>query len=302
MLDLTRVRYFQAVAEAGSFSRAARRLGLSQPTLSVQVARLEEELGAPLLQRHRNGVRPTETGRRLLTYSQDLFSRIDEMEHSLRSKVEEPAGELRIGTVHSVGIYILPEVMASFSNRYTKVRPSVRIEHSENIMDMLHAGNIDIAFTAQSKPPAAANNLLVADDPMLLVCGPGHRLWGRRYVRPRDLDGEKLLGFDEASPTARLIDRILTRNKVNMVPIIRTPCIAALIRMVGINMGLAFLPSLALEEDLEAGKLHAINFSPEELHRGIWASWNSPEALPARDTFLAGVKEAFGAKKSREVI
>lgn len=300
MLDLNRLRYFQAVAEAGSFSRAARRLGLSQPTLSVQVARLEEEVGAPLLHRQRNGVRPTETGRRLLGFSQDLLARIEEMEHALRADVHEPVGDVRIGAVHSVGIYAMPEAMMLLAERYERVRPILRIENSENVLDMLAAGEIDLAFTARSDNPPAAHNQLLADDPLRIVCGPGHRLWGRRYVRPRDLDGERLVGFEEEAPTTKLIERILARHKVKMPTIVHTPCIAAQIRMVAVNLAMAFLPSIALRADAHGPQLHLLDFASDELHRGLWASWNNPAPLSARDATIACVREVLAKQHAAD--
>jgi LysR family hydrogen peroxide-inducible transcriptional activator len=296
MLDLTRIRYFQAVAEAGSFSQAARRLGLSQPTLSIQVARLEQHLGTPLFQRRRDGVTLTETGRRLLEHSRELLSRVEEMEQVLRSELQEPSGDLRIGCVHSVGIYLLPEALAALMERYPKVHPTIRSEHSQVVLDLLKAGEIDVGLTAHFKKPPTRHNQLLVDDPLVLVCGPGHRLWGRRYLRPQDLDGEKLVAFDETSPTAQIVDRVIHQLKVKMQAVIRAPQIDALIRMVRINMGVAFIPRMAIAEDVEAGRLHAVAFSHEELQRGIWMSWNKAEVFPARDAFLASIKQALAAQ------
>lgn len=296
MLDLTRLRYFQAVAEAGSFSRAARRLGVSQPTLSIQVARLEEELGTPLFRRHRSGVTLNEVGRRLLAQCQDLFSQVSAMERTVRAQVEVPAGDFRIATVNSVGIYLMPEALAVFTKRFSKVHPTIRFENSDVVVDLLQSGDIDLAVTAQSKPPARTQNVMVIDDPLVLVCGRGHPLWRRRYVRPKDLDGEKLVTFDDQTPTAKVIERVLAKHKVQMDTIIKTPQIAALVRMVRMNMGLAFLPQLALQHELESGGLHALQFASEELHRGIWLSWKQPEEFPARDAFVECIREVADAK------
>lgn len=296
MLDLNRLRYFQAVADAGSFSRAARRLGLSQPTLSVQVARLEEEIGALLLQRDRTGVRLTETGRRLLTFSSDLLARIGEMEHALRADVHEPVGDFRIGAIHSFGIYVMPEALLLMRERYPRLTPSLRIDNSENVMDMLAGGEIDLALSAHAKAPDANHSQLLADDPLKLVCGLGHRFWGRQYVRPQDLAGEALVGFEAEAPTTRLINGILDRHSVDMKTLLRTSSIEAQIRMVSLNLAMAFLPAIALRSEGKHVNLHAIDFASDELHRGLWASWSSPAPLPSRDAVIACVQEAVNKK------
>jgi len=296
MLDLTRIKYFQAVAEAGSFSRAARRLGVSQPTLSIQVARLEEELGTPLFRRHRNGVTLNEVGRRLFAQCPDLFAQVTAMERTVRSQVEIPTGDLRIATVNSVGIYVLPEALALFTRRFPKVRPTTRFEHSDVVTELLEEGDIDVAVTAQMKKPPMGISKMIIDDPLVLVCGRDHPLARRRYVRAKDLDGEKLIAFDDESPTAKVIDKVLARHKVKMDPIIKTPQIAAMVRMVRMNMGLAFLPQLALQQELEGGGLNALDFAVEDLHRGIWLTWTSEAEFPARDAFVDCMQEAAQQK------
>ena len=154
----------------------------------------------------------------------------------------------------------------------------------------------DLAVTANPKPPPRTQNIMVIDDPLVLVCGRGHALWRRRYVRSKDLDGQKLVTFDDQSPTAKVIERVLSRHKIEMDAIIKTPQIAALVRMVRMNMGLAFLPQLALQHELESGGLHALQFASEELHRGIWLSWKEPEEFPARDAFVECMQEVAEAK------
>jgi LysR family hydrogen peroxide-inducible transcriptional activator len=298
MLDVTRIRYFQAVAEAGSFSRAAKRLGVSQPTLSIQVARLEDEIGTPLFRRHHSGVTLSEVGQRLLGQSKDLFDHLAAMERSVRAEVEVPTGDLRVGTINSVGIYVLPEALSLFTQRFPRVRLTIRFEHSDTVLDLLHAGEIDLAITARAKPPTRAHDIMVMDDPLVLVCGRGHRLWRRRNVRARDLQDEKLVTFDNHSPTATVVESVLARHEVRMQTFIQTPQIAALIRMVRMNMGLAFIPQMALLDEIDSGGLHPLSFASDDLHRGIWLSWKSPDEFTARQAFIDCVT-AVAEEKSR---
>ncbi len=299
MLDVNRIRYFQVVAEAGSFSRAAKRLGVSQPTLSIQVGRLEEELGTPLFLRHHSGVTLSEVGRRLLGHAQEILARLEAMERSVRAEVEVPSGDLRVGTVNSVGIYLLPEALAILAERFPKVRPLIRFEHSDTVIDLLGSGEIDLAITARPRAPSRDDELLLMDDPLVLVCGRGHRLWRRRHVRPRDLNGEPLVAFDDASPTAAVIERVLERHGVKMQVVIKTPQIAAMIRMVRMEMGVAFVPQMALGDEADSRGLHVLNFAPDELHRGIWASWRGPSEYAARAAFVDCLREVARQKGRR---
>ncbi|MBI5509906.1 MAG: LysR family transcriptional regulator [Deltaproteobacteria bacterium] len=301
MLDLTRIRYFHAVAEAGSFSRAARRLGVSQPTLSIQIARLEDELGVPLFRRHHSGASLSEVGSRLFAQSAEILNRIAAMEASVRAEVEVPVGELRVGTINSVGIYLLPEALAVFSQRHPLVQPLVRFEHSGTVLDLLTEGEIDLAITAGAAPPVGVESVLLTDDPLVLVCGRGHRLWRRRLVRAADLKGERLITFDDQSPTGGVIERVLARHLVDMQVWIKTPQIAALIRMVRLNMALAFVPSMALADEVEAAALHVLHFPDSELHRGIFLSWRKPDEFAARAAFVDCLEAVVRRKVQRPV-
>jgi LysR family hydrogen peroxide-inducible transcriptional activator len=226
----------------------------------------------------------------------DLFAQVEAMERTVRSQVEEPSGELRIATVNSVGIYLLPEALALFTRRFPMVHPTTRFEHADVVMDLLDSGEIDVALTAQAHKPQNGLSRLLADDPLVLACSREHPLARRHYVRPRDLDGEKLIAFDERSPTAKLIDATLARHDVHMDVITRTPQIAAMIRMVRMNMGLAFLPQLAMTFETESGALATIDFAVEDLHRAIWVTWTSEESLPARTALIDCLHEAAQAK------
>lgn len=299
MLDLNRLRYFKAVAETGSFTAAARRLGLAQPTLSVQVARLEEELGTRVLTRRRDGVSLTEAGRRLLDLASGLLDRAHEIEASMRAEGREPSGVLRIACVNSVGIYLLPEILDLLHRRHPKIRPDIRFEHADVVVELLADGEVDLALTASPGAPAAPHHLLLTDDPLLLACGRGHALWGRRIVKPHDLQGESLIGFDAATPTAKLVDRALSRRKIRMSPVIRASQIAAIVRMVEMNLGLGFLPRMAIAQEIAGGRLHAIEFAVEELHRGIWVGWTAEQPFPALDAFLACAQAASPAGAAR---
>ncbi len=291
MLDPLRLRYFQVVAEAGSFSRAARRLGITQPALSVQVSRLEEDVGAALLRRHRYGVTVTAQGRSLLSLCQDLFARLSEIENLMHTEAEEPTGDLRVATVQSVGIFALPETLAAFTERFPRVRVRVLTDSSDAVLAMLHNGEVDLAFTARPETPSAPFNERLGADPVLLVCGPQHRFWSRRFVRAPDLQGENMIHLSGDSPTAKMIDRILKQHHVKTEVMIETPCIAAIVRMVAMSLGLAFLPYLAAKPDIDAGRLHRIDFQSRELHRGLWASWTKPKPFAARDAFTRTLRE-----------
>ncbi len=293
MIDLTWLRYFLTVAEAGSFSQAARRLGVSQPTLSVQVARLEEELGTSLLRRHSGGVEATAAGQRLIASAQKLLANVAEIEREVRATSSEPSGPLRIATVPSVGTYLLPEVLDGYLRRFPQVRPSLVYALSTAGLEDLEHGRADLAVIASAQQPPTTESVRLGDDPLVLACGPGHRLWGRKLIKPKDLEGERFVGLEAGSPTGRLVEHFLGRHKVHVTWAGRATEVTALAQLVRIGFGLAFLPRLAVRGLAEGGTIHIATMGAE-LHRALWACWNTPEPLPAREAFVAALREALG--------
>lgn len=293
MIDLTWLRYFLVVAESGSFSQAARTLGVSQPTLSVQVARLEEELGTSLLRRHSGGVEATAAGLRLIASADRLLSSVAELEREVRAVSSAPEGALRVATVPSVGTYLLPTVLDRFLKRHPLVKPSLVYQLSTEALEELEHGRTDLVVIAATSHPPTAEAVRLGEDPLVLACGPGHRLWGRKLVKPRELEGERFVGLEAGSPSARLVEHFLGHHKVHVTWGARATEVTALAQLVRIGFGLAFLPRLSIRGLVDTGAIQATAMGPE-LDRSLWACWNTPEPLPAREAFVAALREELG--------
>jgi len=298
MLDYTKLRGFVEVARAGSFSRAARALRVSQPTLSVQIARLEKDLGIKLLIRESHGVVPTEAGYRLLRRSEDLFAHIEEVEQSLHGADEELCGGLRVGAAESLSTYVLPEVLAYFMRRYPGIKLTMHGEYTHELIRMLQKNELDLAFFPYAATPPVEFTTMLEEDPLLLVCGPGHAFWKRRFVRPKDLSNEVFIRLEGGSSTTELVDTLLSRHQLKPVSVVYCKNIAIMVEMVKHNVGLAFVPAMATRRGIENGQLHAVQFEPEHLHRNLWAAWRSTAPAPARNAFINSVRRALRLRKN----
>ena len=151
-MELHQLRCFVAVIEEGGFNRATTRLHKTQPAISYQIKQLEEELGVAIIHRRSRGITPTDAGRVLLQHAHEIL----ELERRARQALEElsggVAGEVRIGTVNSVGIYLLPDVLRAMREKYPSVRPTVLYRNSPAVMDALLADKIDLALVANPRP------------------------------------------------------------------------------------------------------------------------------------------------------
>ncbi len=290
-MELHQLRCLIAVVQEGGFNRATTRLHITQPALSYQIKQLEQELGVRLFNRRPGGVSLTEAGRVLSQHAGEIM----EMVHSALRAIEELAegvsGEIRIGTVNSVGIYFLPQVLWTMKERYPNVRPNVLYRHSSEIIDALLSNRVDLALVANPGSDRRLRNEVVIEEKVSLVCGRSHPFFGRGAVRPSELNGLKSVSLSLESPTGKLVRDFLARLGVSMEPVVSTDNVETVKKMVEIGMGVAFLPDMVTTPDVSCsgdleGRLSRIEVGPPITRRIVLSTWKNAEMSRATRTFI----------------
>src|SRR5215470_11780193 len=168
-MDLTRLRYFAAVAEAGSFSRAAAALHLTQPSLSRQVQLLERELGQRLLERHGRGVVPTEAGTALLAHARAIQELAQRARSDMADRQQNPRGRLTIGLPPRVAHVITADLVERFHARYPEAGVTVMEDLSLRLREWLVAGRADLAILFDPSPSPQLHLETLLREPLVLV-------------------------------------------------------------------------------------------------------------------------------------
>ncbi len=194
-MDLRQLRYFQAVAEELSFTRAAKRLRVAQPALSRVVRELEDELGAVLLERTRRAVRLTEAGSVLLHEAGAVLLRYDEALRRVRRTVRGEEGEVRVGYIGAPTAAFLGRLLAEYRRQYPRVTVHLEERTPERVCEMVAAGRLSLGLT---RPVAAhealgLRTLLLRRERLSAVLPADHALAARRRLRWADLDGQPLV-------------------------------------------------------------------------------------------------------------
>lgn len=189
-MDLRRLRYFLAVARAGSVSRAAQQLGIAQPPLSQQIRRLEAELGVQLFERLSRGVQLTVAGRALLEEGVGVLARAERASEAARLAGRGETGRLRIGFVGTAAYSVLGRIVRTFRARRPGVELLLHELTSVDQVRALHDGRIDVGFV---RPPVGGADLRVQTvmrEPLVVALPRGHPLTRRRRLNLRALAGE----------------------------------------------------------------------------------------------------------------
>ena len=196
-IDLRHLRYFMAVAEELHFTRAAERLGIRQPPLSMQIKQLEGQIGAPLFRRLSRGVRLTAAGESFLIDTRNILSRLDNAVASAESMARGQTGRLRVGFG---GATYLPELIPAGIMRYRTLYPDVFLSpeqsNTPSLVDGLREGRVDVAFI---RPPVEDGEGLIIDvffeEDMMVVLPLGHALSREKSVSLTDLSRETFILF-----------------------------------------------------------------------------------------------------------
>jgi LysR family transcriptional regulator, hca operon transcriptional activator len=246
-MELRHLRYFVAVAEAGSLTVAAKReLHTSQPSLSRQIRDLEVDVGAQLLKRSARGIELTPAGRAFLDHARSVLSHVDAAAEAAR-RVAHPAKPcFVIGFLTGQELTWMPEVLRILRDELPNTDVMISSQYSPQLADALLKGKVDAAFLRREKGvPGLAFRLLVKE-PLLVVLPVDHRLAALQAINPADLVGETFLSVSGTAPVLRaVIDNYLKRSGINITPAHEVDHLAMAISLIATTGGVALLPAYA---------------------------------------------------------
>jgi len=246
-MELRHLRYFVAVAEAGSLTvAAARKLHTSQPSLSRQIRDLESELGAQLLTRRARGIELTPAGRAFLDHARSVLSQVEAAAEAAR-RVAHPAKPcFTMGFLTGHELTWMPEAMQILRDELPNIDVMISSQYSPPLADGLLKGKIDAAFLRREKGvPGLAFRLLVKE-PLMVILPGDHRLAALKAISPQDLVGETFVIVSHTAPVLRaVIDDYLKRSGINITPAHEADHVTMGISLIMSTRGVGLLPAYA---------------------------------------------------------
>jgi DNA-binding transcriptional LysR family regulator len=247
-MDLRQLEHFVTVAAEQSFTRAAQRLNIVQSGLSASIRTLEEELGAPLLLRTTRRVDLTAPGRAFLAEARRVLSAADEARQVVAQMIGLRRVTLSIGTIPGLAPLIdIPELLG----RYRAAHPGIEIRlisgGSLALIDGVRTGEFDVAVTQfVGRTPPGIKAWMLACEPLVAVCAPGHALAGRRGVTLRDLVAETFVDLRRDCGTRQLIDRSFSQNRLTRKIGSEVNDPATQLDLVAHGLGIALVPKAVI--------------------------------------------------------
>ena len=294
-MELRHLRYFVAVAEALSFSRAATRLRLAQPSLSTQIRDLEEELGLELLERNRNRVALTDAGAVFLKEARAVLARAEKAVARAKEAAAGTTGELRVGSMGPLTISFLPACLTRLHAALPKARISVTETGPSEQLTQIFAGRMHIGFVPEifAKLPAGKRLAVrnIVRSPLIVLVSEHHPLAKRGTLRLRDLEDETFLHIlMYGSDAQRVWTREICRS-IGFMPQFGSAASNAenLVSMVAAGEGVALIPKIA--ERTGTPGCAALPLTDKGLHYNLCAVYDENFPSGLRDTFLGIVEE-----------
>jgi predicted ATPase/DNA-binding transcriptional LysR family regulator len=290
-----RLRAFSAIARRGSLSGAAQELYISQPAISKHLAALESEVGKALFTRGREGATLTQTGEVLADYVLRAEALLANAQRALAADADAESGTLSIASSGIPGTYVLPELVARFRDRHPGIQLEFEETTSAGALELVRAHSVELAVIGGLTVPAELESEPIVEDEVVLVGPPS---FGGRRLRPKELEGLRWLSREEGSATRAAVDAARWQLGLHSVPELELPSWEAVKLAAAKGAGIAAISRLALELELETGRLVVLDVPRWRLSRTISVVYAREVRLtPPAERFLELLRETFGREE-----
>ena len=287
-MTLTELRYVVALAQERHFGRAARTCFVTQPTLSLALAKLEDELGVKLFERNKNEVLLTARGQSIVEQARRVLDEVGRIQHIARGGQDQLAGALRLGVIPTIGPYLLPDLIPILRKRAPAMPLAIEENLTGNLAPMLREGELDAVVIALPFAVPGVKARLLYEEPFSVVVPEGHRWQARKALKPGDLNQENLLVLNSGHCFRDQVLEACPGQSNTALPEGRAGSSLETIRnMVASGLGVSVLPASALTPRYSSKLLKVVPFSSPVPSRKVALAWRTSFDRPVAVETLA---------------
>jgi LysR family transcriptional regulator, hydrogen peroxide-inducible genes activator len=246
-MEFHQLRYVCAIAETGSFSRAAERCQVAQPSLSQQVLKLEEDLGTKLFDRLGRSVRLTEAGRAFLPHARSILSQMETARSSVADKCADVRGSVAVGAIPTIAPYLMPRYTTAFAKRYPEAKLRIVEETTPILVESLRDLSIDLAILALPLRHKDLELFPLRTEPLFAVLPKNHPLAATESLALKDLRGESFVMLRDGHCFRGLSIAACTRARVTPRIAFESGQFSSLFGMVAAGVGISLAPEMAID-------------------------------------------------------
>lgn len=283
MLTLKQMRYFDALAIAGHFGRAAELVNVSQPALSAQIAEMERELNLTLAERSRGQPILTREGEALLPKIRAILASVDQLYQDAQSATGVLEGRLRLGIIPTVAPYLVPVLIPVLRDRFPKLNVELKELMTQACLDEVRAGRLDCAIIALPRERHGLSSRHLFEDRFMIASADDDSTVLLSPVTEADVDMERLLLLEEGHCLRDQALAVCGANAGRRVANYGATSMATLLQMVSHGMGITLIPEIAVRDERSRNRMRIIPFADPQPSRQIGMVWRDTNTTANRD-------------------
>ena len=292
-MTLTELKYVVALAQERHFGRAAQKCFVTQPTLSLALAKLEDELGIKLFERNKNEVLVTARGQAIVEQARRVMDEVGKISQLAKGGQDQLSGVLRLGTIPTIGPYLLAELIPILRKRAPEMPLVIEENLTGNLAPMLREGELDCILIALPFALPGVKTRVLYEEPFSVVVPEGHRWEQRKAVKPAELAGENLLVLNNGHCFRDQVLEACPGQSNTALPEGRAGSSLETIRnMVASGLGVSVVPSSALTPRYATKLLKVVPFTAPVPSRKVALAWRTSFDRPAAIDVVADAVRA----------
>jgi len=272
-MEIHQLRYFVAVADEGSFSRAAAKVRVAQPSLSQQIRKLEAEVGQPLFDRLPRAVVLTEAGRCLIDYARQILASIGDARRCVDELKGEIAGKVAVGAIPTIAPYVLPELVVTFQKHYPDVTLEIVEDVTDGITRRIDAGELDVALASTCQPSPTLRRESLSTEPLLALVPEKHSLAKKNLVKFDDLKAQRFLLLHDMHCLSQQVNHLLESRRLRPQIALAGSQLSTIANMVAASIGVSIVPQMMAKHQATPGCV-SLPFAPPVPERELNLLYN----------------------------
>jgi LysR family transcriptional regulator, transcriptional activator of the cysJI operon len=291
-MQIDSLKVFCDLVESESFTKAAQINGVTQSAVSQTISSLERTFKSLLIERSKRNFRMTAEGEVLYEYSKQILQTYDALQSRLQEIKEDVSGNIRIATIYSIGLHVLPPYIKRFLKSYPTVNVHVEYRRPNQVYEDVLGNIVDLGLVAYPTRDPKLEITTIRKDPLVVICHPQHPLAKHKSTRIKSISGQKFVAFEKDIPTRKALDKILKDNGVSVQIGMEFDNIETVKRAVEIDSGISIVPQETIRQEVANQTLVALRIEDGDYFRTLAIIHKKSKVLsPAIKEFINLLKE-----------
>jgi DNA-binding transcriptional LysR family regulator len=292
-MQIESLKVFCDLAETESFTKAAQINSVTQSAVSQTISALERQFKSLLIERSKKNFRLTPEGEVLYDFSKRILQGYDALHSKLQELEGVISGNIRVATIYSIGLHVLPPYLKKFLKAYPTVNVHVEYRRPDQVYEDVLGNVVDLGLVAYPVRDAKLEIIPLRKDPLVLICHPQHPFAKQGGIKLKALSGQRFVGFEPDIPTRKALDKIFKDYGVSVEHVMQFDNVETVKRAVEIDSGVAIVPQATIKQEVANQTLAAIDLEDEDFYRPLALFYKKARVLsPAMKKFIGVLKES----------